>query len=294
MKLLNIFKIPSYIYATLSLIHRKLYDFSILKRHFITTIVSVGNLTFGGRAKTDFTILLADFISKKGINTGILLKGYGGSKRLEAVNDNKPEEVSDEALIIKKELNMPIVVAKDKVLGAKKLLSEFNVECIVLDDGFQTYRFLKKIDFLILYKRDIYKEELLFRNFFLEHKRAHFIFIENCDFKPEIPHDYFEFEHSFIKMPENVPLEKLNDGVIITTLARSYIQKILPFKTISFPDHYNFTSSDIDFLKTLSRKKPLIMTMKEYVKLGMFDAVVIKRKIKFLTQNWKEFILDII
>ncbi|MCS7123054.1 MAG: tetraacyldisaccharide 4'-kinase [Candidatus Aenigmarchaeota archaeon] len=295
MRLSNIFKLFSYIYASISYTHRKLYDFSILKRHFITDIISIGNLSFGGRAKTDLTIEIAKFLEEKKIKAGVLLKGYGGKENYKLLEKNS-ENVSDEALLISRNTKLPVLVSKNKIIGAKKLVNEYGVKVIIMDDGFQSYYFLNKTDFLILFKNDIQGREILFRSFFREYKLANFIFIEKCEFSPNIPHDYFDFEYRFIKMPENVEVEKPSSGTVVLTTAKDeFVRKLLKeLNIIKLPDHYSFTSCDIEYLKYISQKNNLIMTMKEYVKTPGIEAIIINRKINFLTDNWKKFILDII
>ena len=43
-------------------------------------LISVGNLTVGGNAKTPFTLFLASRLQNRGLRVAIASRGYGGSR----------------------------------------------------------------------------------------------------------------------------------------------------------------------------------------------------------------------
>jgi tetraacyldisaccharide 4'-kinase len=100
-------------------------------------VICVGNYVVGGAGKTPTVIALARLAKARGLKPGVLTHGYGGNSIAPVLVDlarHGPVEVGDEALLLA--AVAPTVVARDRALGAKRLLSE-GVDLILLDDGFQ-------------------------------------------------------------------------------------------------------------------------------------------------------------
>ena len=100
-------------------------------------VVVVGNLTVGGTGKTPFVIWLAEALRRRGLRVGIASRGYGASEekvRRVAVKDTA-ETVGDEALMMRRRLDLPVVVGADRAEAVRQL--ERVSEVIVCDDGLQ-------------------------------------------------------------------------------------------------------------------------------------------------------------
>ncbi len=130
----------------------------ILTKKVDSFVVSIGNLTVGGTGKTPFTIFLAQQYQSRGKRVGIVSRGYGGSYKghFTLVSDGKtifesPEVVGDEPVLIAKRLGgIPIIVSRDRVMGCQQLIDRFQVNLILLDDGFQHLRIHRDLNLLLV------------------------------------------------------------------------------------------------------------------------------------------------
>ena len=69
-------------YAAGVAVRNWLFDKRIFRERKVNArIISVGNLTVGGSGKTPMVIYLLSFLKGKGINAGVLSRGYGRNSR---------------------------------------------------------------------------------------------------------------------------------------------------------------------------------------------------------------------
>jgi len=128
------------------------------KIHVDCRVISIGNITVGGTGKTPMTIYLAEQWRKRGAKVGIVSRGYGRKKKdaVLVVSDGmnlleKAEAVGDEPVLMAKRLvDIPIVVAADRHQGCQRLLDDFKVDLILLDDGFQHIRMHRDFNILLI------------------------------------------------------------------------------------------------------------------------------------------------
>jgi len=130
-------------------------------------VISIGNISVGGSGKTPFTIELAKLLLESGIHPAVIGRGY---KRKSTggiiVSDGKQilssaEEAGDEMLLIAQKLNVPVVLHQKKYEAARIVEENFNVDVILLDDGFQHRKLHRNIDIVILDSKTIEKPFLL-------------------------------------------------------------------------------------------------------------------------------------
>ncbi len=120
-------------------------------------VISVGNLTLGGTGKTPFVMMIAETLRGNGRKPAILSRGYGGesSKSVNVVCDGKqtllsPEWVGDEAVMMAEKLkNVPILTGPDRYQTGRYALEHFDVDTLVLDDGFQHLALKRDLDILL-------------------------------------------------------------------------------------------------------------------------------------------------
>ena len=101
-------------------------------------VICVGNFTVGGAGKTPTVITLARTAKEKGLNPGVLSRGYGGSMDRTTVVDaghHRARDVGDEPLLIAREALT--VIARRRAEGARMLIRE-GADIIIMDDGFQS------------------------------------------------------------------------------------------------------------------------------------------------------------
>jgi tetraacyldisaccharide 4'-kinase len=122
-------------------------------------VISVGNLTVGGNAKTPFCLYLARKLAEHGAGTAIVSRGYGGSLGSGApvlVSDGRSvrlsaEEAGDEAVMMARAFDGPVAIARWRI-DAINLLKQHHaaLEIVILDDGFQHLRLARDVDLLLV------------------------------------------------------------------------------------------------------------------------------------------------
>jgi tetraacyldisaccharide 4'-kinase len=130
-----------------------------MKRHARPLVVSVGNLTLGGNAKTPFTIFLASRLRMRGFKVGIVSRGWGrapSAERAILVSDGerllaRPDEAGDEAVMMAKSFGGPIAVARRRIDGIELVEQRLGaIDAVVLDDAFQHVRLGRDVDLLLM------------------------------------------------------------------------------------------------------------------------------------------------
>jgi tetraacyldisaccharide 4'-kinase len=136
-----------------------LYEKGMLPRKKVDClVVSIGNLTVGGTGKTPFTIFLAKKWQERGYAVGIVSRGYRGTYKgpLRLVTDGqeileKPETAGDEPYLMAQRLKgIPILVSSDRYKACRWLLERFDLDVILLDDGFQHIRLHRDLNILLV------------------------------------------------------------------------------------------------------------------------------------------------
>ena len=113
---------------------RQGYNRRFLKKHRLpASVISVGNLTWGGTGKTPLVIFLARAFQKKGRKVAVLTRGYGGDEQ--QVMAQRLQEV-------------PIFVGADRVAGGLRAVREAGADLLILDDGYQQWRLEKDVEIL--------------------------------------------------------------------------------------------------------------------------------------------------
>ena len=118
-------------------------------------IISIGNLSMGGTGKTPCVLRLAELLIEKGQKPGILTRGYGrGSSEdhliLAPGATVKAEHSGDEPQIFVRSGLAPVGIGKDRVATGRMLRNAFDVDVLLLDDGFQHLRIARDVDVVLV------------------------------------------------------------------------------------------------------------------------------------------------
>ncbi len=147
----GILVILSWLYGVVMATRNRLYDTGVLRTHRVALpVVSVGNLTVGGSGKTPLVLHIAGLLLEVGSKPVILSRGYGGrivGPHLVGRSD-RAVDVGDEPLLMARRALCPVVIARDRVAGARWILAQGLGTCIILDDGFQHRRLARDLDVL--------------------------------------------------------------------------------------------------------------------------------------------------
>jgi len=254
-------------------------------------IIVVGNLTIGGTGKTPLVKYIANELANKGYKPGIVSRGYGGKfkETLQVTDETSVKETGDEAQILSK-LNFPFYIDRNRVRAVKKLTKDHDCDVIISDDGLQHYKMSRHIEIAVIDGKRRFGNNLTFPAGPLRESKNR---LNSVDFivnnsGPTEEDEYLmnispsNFVHlksgksySIDKWPMHNQIHAVaglgNPGRFFDLLDK------LGFDSIRhpFPDHHNFSSSDIFYLDHL----PIVMTEKDASKCKDFD----NNKIWYLT-----------
>jgi tetraacyldisaccharide 4'-kinase len=298
----------SVLYEKIVKVRNNLYDKEVLKstKFEIPTIV-VGNLSVGGTGKSPMIEYLVRLL-KNDYRVAVLSRGYKRKSKgfLLANEHTKVAEIGDEPMqFFQKFKNDNVLIAADanRVNGINELLKLKNPpQVILLDDAYQHRKVQGGFNILLTPYNELYVDDSMLPSGDLREnisgaKRAQVIIVTKCP-------DYLSEEEQFkitqklnVEMHQTVfftkiayaeeivgknnriPLNELKDYqiLLVTGIAKTkpltefLTRKNIPFKHLSFKDHYNFKASDLrtirdEFHKINSEKKLILTTEKDYVR----------------------------
>lgn len=244
-------------------------------------VIIVGNLTVGGTGKTPLVIWLANFLQNAGYKPGIITRGYGGThtQSVFVSKDSNPSVVGDEALVMAKHTDCPIIVGTNRIFSARQLLANKGCNILLGDDGLQSYYFGRDVEIVVI------DGERRFGNGFClpagplrepisRLKQVAFI-VTNGEAK--IGEYTMRLLANSACMVNNPGIRKnLDDWVgqsvhVVAGIGNpqrffNMLEKIgLRVIKHPFPDHYVFMQEDLDF-----KNYPIFMTEKDAVKCQQF------------------------
>jgi tetraacyldisaccharide 4'-kinase len=100
-------------------------------------VLCAGNFTAGGSGKTPLTRYLCECVLSLGKRPVVLSRGYGGhlSGPHWVQQEDRARDVGDEPLLLAR--TVPVVVARNRIAGARAIEASPNADVIVMDDGLQ-------------------------------------------------------------------------------------------------------------------------------------------------------------
>lgn len=301
--------------------------------HTKAVVISVGNLTVGGTGKTPVTIFLADYYFGKGKKVGIVSSGYG-RQRMSDICDLGSNiaimsiaETGDELMEMAERLpEIYFSVSKSKTEAALLLDKKYQVDIIIVDDGFQHRKLFRSLDILLIDAGLDLRVESLFplgrlRENLNAGDRADLIFITKANFltsdndfpkwlKNRFPKkpvaDLFFINDSLVSGESELQLASIADkscyffaGVGNFDSLCNYIKQSLPNLTgwRPFSDHCRYNQADLDKIKNdLEKYQPefILTTYKDYTKLKNFDfgQKLYYLKLRLQWEGEKETVFD--
>lgn len=287
----------SLLYGGVTLLRNKLYDEGIFKSYsYDIPVIAVGNLSVGGTGKSPMVEYLISLL-KTDHKVATLSRGYKRSTSgFHLLTGNETAvEVGDEPLQFKNKYpGITVAVDENRSHGIELLLKTSSPDVIILDDAFQHRKVSAGLYILLTPYGNLYTKDLILpagnlREPISGAKRADIVVVTKC------PEDIGKEEQaaiakelgldsdqelffSSIAYSETVigetsfPLEDLKKRpfTLVTGIAnpRPLVQflkgKGLEFEHRAFPDHHNFSASEI---KELQSKEFMLTTEKDYMRL---------------------------
>ncbi len=297
----------SWLYGVVIRFRNCLYDWGIFRVHWVPApVVSVGNLTVGGTGKTPIVMFLSRLYRARGKQVGILSRGYGRVSKnrilvFEGESDVAPEKIGDEPYLIFQNLkSIPIAVDKNRWKGGLALWQKEPVDVFLLDDAFQYRAIFKQVEIAVLDAAHPFGNGHVLPAGWLREplsalKRASLVWLTrvdeaqnlgevlrkliHCTHAPVVQSVHKPEEFSRVDRSEQRPLEFFREKAVTAFSAignpesfRRTLEKlnvdIKYFK--SFPDHYQFTGKDINFIRRQAKNREteyILCTEKDAVKL---------------------------
>jgi tetraacyldisaccharide 4'-kinase len=110
-------------------------------------------LTVGGTGKTPVLIALGRWLRHCGYRVGVISRGYrsqtSGEARQVASSDDSAC-VGDEPLLIKRALDVPVVIGRDRRQALDLLIHDNAVDIVLSDDGLQHYQLPRDLEIVVL------------------------------------------------------------------------------------------------------------------------------------------------
>lgn len=261
-------------------------------------IISVGNIKIGGTGKTSIVEKLAMVLKNKGLNPGIVTRGYKRKKKGTFSVDpekDKPLDVGDEPFLLAKRTKVPVLVSDKKYEAVWLGIKNFKIDVAILDDGFQTRNIKKDMEIVIINEDISIKNSNLFplgpyREPIDSLRRANAVLIKkdgdikNIDFLTlDVPKYRFGYKPAYIYNLKHNMIGHYNilKGKKVFAFSglgdnESFFRTIeslgcVLIKKLSFPDHYRYSYKDI---KRISRNKDvdfIVTTAKDAVKIADFQ-----------------------
>jgi tetraacyldisaccharide 4'-kinase len=264
-------------------------------------VVVVGNISVGGAGKTPVVIALARQLKHRGIEVGIISRGYGAKDASEspiAVTANTSvDQAGDEPVLIAAETQCPVVVCRDREQAALHLIKQHEeLQVIISDDGLQHYKLYRAMEIVVIDgKRAMGNGFCLpagpLREPISRLKQVDWLLMHGEGvILPQLPRAYETIQllpMQWLQVSTNhaLPLKPLpwSEKEPVTAIAaighpQRFFETLahlgIGFNAIAFDDHHNFQVSDFKFT-TSAEENIVLMTTK--------DAVKCKH---FAKQNW--------
>lgn len=267
----------SWLFCTVALLRRYFYRKGLLSSHRLPVpVIIVGNISVGGTGKTPLLIALCNYLSSHGYRPGVVSRGYGAACNgtcSVSTNDNA-ENCGDEPLLIRRRTACPVVIGKDRVAAAKKLLAENECDLILSDDGMQHYRLARDIEIAVVDTQRRFGNGFCLPAGPLREPESRLDSVDLVVYHGVTDDDYhfhLEFGEAVNLASSEMRLPRLFAGGPVHAVAgighpqrffdqlRSHGLELIEH---AYPDHHQFAAGDIDFADDL----PILMTEKDAVK----------------------------
>ena len=308
-----------------------LYKYGIVKsKRLPVKVISIGNITMGGTGKTPLVEFSAKYLQNKGRKVAILSRGYGDQNH-SMINDNSKtkEFVNDEYLILRENLkDVPTLLGRDRVQNAEKAIKDHDVDCLILDDGFQHLRIKRDLDIVVIDSLNPFAEEVLIPRGTLREplknlSRADLFVLSHCSLNDEdtLKSIYEKLNHINADIPvcesihKPVHIESIKDNSLLepewlkgkkiyglcaignpesfASTLRELGADVIRLRV--FHDHHSYTQVELDGVITEAKTlgtDAIVVTQKDVVKIrnkNINDANILSLKVEMQITKGMEF-----
>lgn len=288
------------LYGFITSIRNYFFDKGILKStSFDIPVIAVGNLSVGGTGKTPQIEYLIRLLSDK-YKIATLSRGYKRKSEgfVLASAESNAEILGDEPFqFYQKFPGIQVAVDANRTNGIIQLLSQNEKpQIILLDDAYQHRKVKAGFYILLSSYDDLYADDFMLPTGNLRESRsganrAKIVIVTKC------PKDLSDKEQEEIRLKLKLTCSQqiyftfidyddfiygenqkitVNEIKSETKLLLAGIAKPTPFfdylknendECLTFPDHHNFSETDLDSIQNKAENKKIITTEKDYVRL---------------------------
>ena len=293
------------LYGGITSFRNFLFDKNLLKStEFDIPVIAIGNLNVGGTGKTPQVEYLARLLSPY-YKVAILSRGYKRSSKgfFLADGNSTAAMLGDEPFQYHRKFpEVAVAVDANRTEGIQNILKlKPQTQVILLDDAYQHRKVKAGLYILLTSFSDLFSDDLILPAGNLRESksganRAAIVIVTKCPsdlseeeqqkvksklalaenqqlFFSTIEYDDFVFSETNSISVEEI---KSKDKTLLAGIAKpKYFFDFLKKPTdtlLEFPDHHNFTPSEIDSIKLKAKDQFVITTEKDYVRL--YDSVI--------------------
>ncbi|MFH7018081.1 tetraacyldisaccharide 4'-kinase [Flavobacterium sp. FlaQc-47] len=288
------------LYGFITSVRNFLFDKGILKStSFDIPVIAVGNLSVGGTGKTPQIEYLIRLLSDR-YKVATLSRGYKRKSEgfVLASSTSNAEILGDEPFqFYQKFPNILVAVDANRTNGIIQLLSQDEKpQVVLLDDAYQHRKVKAGFYILLSSYGDLYADDFMLPTGNLRESRsganrANIIVITKCpknlsdDEQTEIRlklkltcsqqiyFTFIDYDDFIYGENEKIAVSEIQSE---SKLLLAGIAKPTPFfdylknecdECLTFPDHHNFSDSDLESIQNKAGNKKIITTEKDYVRL---------------------------
>ncbi|HSD08240.1 tetraacyldisaccharide 4'-kinase [Flavobacterium sp.] len=288
------------LYGFITSIRNFLFDKGILKSYsFDLPIIAVGNLSVGGTGKTPQIEYLIRLLSDK-YKVATLSRGYKRqSEGFILANENSDAlELGDEPFqFYQKFKNILVAVDANRKNGIEQLLSNSNKpEVILLDDAFQHRKVKAGFYIMLTSYGDLYINDFMLPTGNLREsrsgaQRADIVIVTKCPANLSLDDQiaiketlnlssnqslfftFIEYDQMIYSDKKKINVEEVKtmNKLLLAGIAKpeSFFAHLKNEndECLTFPDHHNFSESELIEIKQKATNKIIVTTEKDYVRL---------------------------
>lgn len=295
------------------------YDRNYQKNvHCDIPIISVGNLSVGGTGKTPFVIELCKIIKELGYTPCVIGRGYKRKSRNDILVSSGDEVLvdanvgGDEMVMIAKKAKVLVMTGQSKSYTAKYIddmrasgdLTYKNIDCIIIDDGFQHRKLKRDLDIVLIDKATLDNAYLLpkgrLREPFSSLSRSDIICLTKGASSEKLlqvfPNSNKPIIETTFKLSNPYSLfssyDTAHNVITVTGIAKpKYFIEMLNNENINiiysidFADHHNFSEKDVRHICEICTVRScfcIAITEKDAVKLSIYEKIFLDNNITVL------------
>ena len=255
-------------------------------------VIVVGNITVGGTGKTPLVIWLVEALRSQGYKPAVISRGFGADIETvqEVLLESVASAIGDEPLLIKRRINCPVFVGRNRVNAGLALLKQYpEIDVMISDDGLQHYALKRTVEIVVIDgMRGLGNQFLLPAGPLREpvtRLRGVNAIVMNDKVPNELSAGYFPASKIInmqlagdilvnIRSQHTMPVQQIKNKVIhaiagIGNPKRFFnaLKKLgLSFEQTAFADHHHYIASDFANIKA----DYVLMTEKDAVKCSAF------------------------